>query len=93
MNGKHKKGPQSLRARLVAILDEQTPDGKTRLEAMLRMVVKKAQQGAPWAVQFVAERTDGKVRDVLEVAENAIPLCIVEEVVRVGDNPPGKKAP
>lgn len=89
MTRKDKTVPQSLRARLVAILDEQTPDGKTRLEAMLRMVVKKAQQGAPWAVQFVAERTDGKVRDVQEVAENAVPLRIIEEVVRVQrDEPP-----
>lgn len=38
-----------------------TKDGKiSKLEAVLRMVYKKAFEGQNWAVQFIADRTEGK---------------------------------
>lgn len=35
----------------------------TKLEAVLRAVFGYALKGQSWAVQFIAERTEGKVRD------------------------------
>ena len=60
------------------------------LDALCRAVWIRALQGESWAVLFIAERTEGKVKDVVDVNENAVQLRIVEEVVRVGDNPPDK---
>ena len=62
----------------------QMPDDPTILEAILRVVVSKAIKGEPWAVVFIAERLEGKVRDTLKV-EGGQTLQIVEEIV---DAPP-----
>lgn len=35
----------------------------TKLEAVMRAVFNYALKGQSWAVQFIAERTEGKVRD------------------------------
>lgn len=41
-----------------------TQDGKiSKLEAVMRAVFGYALNGQSWAVQFIAERTEGKVRD------------------------------
>ena len=37
----------------------------TKLEAVLRAVYGYALKGQSWAVQFIAERTEGKVRETL----------------------------
>lgn len=58
----------------------QMPDNPTILEAILRVVVSKAIKGEPWAVVFIAERMEGKVRDNLKI-EGGQTLQIVEELV------------
>ena len=45
-----------------------TSDGKqTKIEVVLRMVFKYAIAGKPWAVQFIADRMEGKVKENTEV--------------------------
>ncbi len=39
----------------------------TKLEAVMRAVFGYALKGQSWAVQFIAERTEGKVRDQLSL--------------------------
>ena len=38
---------------------------ETKLDAIMRKVYKEAFNGKSWAVQFIAERTEGKVKDVV----------------------------
>ncbi len=35
--------------------------GMTRYQAMIQSIWKKAERGTPWAVEFIAERTEGRV--------------------------------
>lgn len=47
----------------------------TKLEAVMRAVFNYALKGQAWAVQFIAERTEGKVREqVQSEPENREPL-------------------
>jgi len=41
-------------------------DTITKLEAVMRAVYGYALKGQSWAVQFIAERTEGKVRDQVD---------------------------
>lgn len=50
---------------------------KTRLEVLMRTVYKLAEDGTQWAVQFVAERTEGKVRES-RVEDDPKPLVPVD---------------
>lgn len=52
----------------------------TQLEALSDAVYYHALMGESWAVQFVAERTEGKVKDTLAI-EGGATLEIVEELV------------
>ena len=59
------------------------PEGKTKqtkLEAILRRVVDLALKGTPWAVQFIADRLEGKVTDVLSVRSGDT-VTVVEEII------------
>ncbi len=52
---------------------------KTRLELLMRTVYKLAEDGTQWAVQFVAERTEGKISERQEVAEeNREPVKLLD---------------
>ncbi len=60
-----------IRADLERLLNEMTtigPEGKeeivTRKEAILRMAITQAEQGDARAREWIADRTDGKVREV-----------------------------
>ncbi len=49
-------------------LEDGTKDGQfTKLEVVLRQVFTYALEGKAWAVEFIAERTEGKVTQALEV--------------------------
>jgi len=70
--------------------EEVTAQGMTmtKLEAVLRAVFAYALKGQSWAVQFIAERTEGKVRDQLEIAETTGPIRLIDfdpDVSRAGD--------
>ena len=55
-----------------------TKDGKiSKLEAVLRMVYKKAFEGQNWAVQFIADRTEGKAKEIREVTNKNEPIKIM----------------
>jgi len=44
---------------------------KTRLENIIEKVLELAEQGVPWAVQFVADRTEGKPHQSMTVHKEA----------------------
>lgn len=52
----------------------------TKLEALMEAVYWCALCGESWAVQFIADRTEGKVKDVIEM-QGGQTLEIVEEIV------------
>ena len=55
------KGVQSIPDILKKISDEEgTMDGLSKLEVVMRKVFQYAVEGKPWAVQFIADRTEGK---------------------------------
>ncbi len=66
MGGRH-KSPRRIEAILQRIGEEElSHNGQTitKLEAVMRAVFGYALKGQSWAVQFIAERTEGKVRDL-----------------------------
>ncbi len=68
MGGRH-KSPRRIEAILQRIGEEElVHQGQTitKLEAVLRAVFGYALKGQSWAVQFIAERTEGKVRDQIQ---------------------------
>jgi hypothetical protein len=47
--------------RMIGEEEVDTQKGKiTKFEAILRVVYKKAVEGVPWAVEFIADRTEGR---------------------------------
>lgn len=68
-----KPGQRSIPDMLRRIGAEMTVDeeGKPidKLERVLQRVFDHARAGQGWAVQFIAERTEGKVKDMLEVTD------------------------
>ena len=50
---------------LRAMPDEDLKKNRTMLEALMEVVYWCAMSGESWAVQFIADRTEGKVKDVL----------------------------
>ena len=63
------KGTRSKPDMLLKIgAEEGTKDGQfTKLEVVLRRVFEYALEGKSWAVEFIADRTEGKVRQELQV--------------------------
>jgi len=53
----------------------------TKLETLLRLVYLYALQGKPWAVQFLADRTEGKPRQPIDVNDDRV-TDITVEIVR-----------
>ena len=61
------KGIQSIPDILRKIGEEDgTVDGKSKLDVILYKVFQFAVEGRPWAVQFIADRTEGKAREYVE---------------------------
>jgi hypothetical protein len=78
--------PPELRDRIGCTTPRISP---TMLDAVLRRVYLAALDGEGWAVQFIAERTEGKVKDTLKL-EGGQRLQIVEELVEA-DRCPDKR--
>ena len=61
------KGIQSIPDILRKIGDEEgTADGKSKLDVIMNKVFQFALEGKPWAVQFIADRTEGKAKEFIE---------------------------
>lgn len=46
--------------------EEGTQDGKSKLDVIMYKVYQYALEGKPWAVQFIADRTEGKPKEFIE---------------------------
>jgi hypothetical protein len=75
--------PPKIRAQMAQLYPDLS-NRPTFLEAILRVVVQKALKGESWAVEFVAERTEGKVVTPIDLSTGQ-QMKIVEEIVDVGD--------
>ncbi len=61
------KGIQSIPDILRKIGEEDgTVDGKSKLDVIMYMVFSFALEGKPWAVQFIADRTEGRALERVE---------------------------
>jgi hypothetical protein len=49
--------------------------GATKLDVVMQQVYKFAREGKSWAVQFIAERTEGKVTDTHEIV-GQVPIAM-----------------
>ena len=72
-------------------LEEVTVSGDriTKLEALMRSVYNYALKGNSWAVQFIAERTEGKVPNTIAMDESTqepITLIRIENARPADDN-------
>ena len=64
------KGIQQIPDILRAIGDEEgTQDGKSKLDVIMYKVFQFALEGKPWAVQFIADRTEGKAVETVRTQE------------------------
>lgn len=81
--------PKHLRDKIKSYYPEMDRD-PTFLDGIMRVVVGKAIKGDSWAIQFIADRTEGKVKDVIEM-NGGQRLELVEEIIDAevveGDNP------
>jgi hypothetical protein len=58
--------------------EDGTQDGKTKLDVIMYKVYQFALEGKPWAVQFIADRTEGKALDRIEATINQEPIKVFE---------------
>ena len=74
--GRPKKA-QCIPDALREIMAQQDPETRrTRFLNIMERIVRSAEKGEDWAVKFVAERTEGKVSDRVEVTAPG-PLFVV----------------
>ena len=72
------KGSQSIPDILTKIGEEEgTLDGKSKLDVIMYKVFQYALEGKPWAVQFIADRTEGKAKEIREVTNKNEPIKII----------------
>ena len=72
------KGVQSIPDILRKIGEEEgTLDGKSKLDVIMYKVFQFALEGKPWAVQFIADRTEGKAKEIREVTNKNEPIKII----------------
>ena len=57
--------------------EEGTLDGKSKLDVIMYKVFQYALEGKPWAVQFIADRTEGKAKETREVTNKNEPIQII----------------
>ena len=57
--------------------EEGTLDGKTKLDVIMYKVFQYALEGKHWAVQFIADRTEGKPKESREVTHKSEPIQIM----------------
>ena len=73
------KGIQSIPDILRKIGDEDgTVDGKSKLDVIMYMVFQFALEGRPWAVQFIADRTEGKAKEFRETTVKTEPIKVFD---------------
>ena len=74
------KGVQSIPDILRKIGDEEgTKSGDlTKLQYVMRKVFDFAVEGKPWAVQFIADRTEGKAKEFRETTVKTEPIKVFE---------------
>jgi len=66
--------------------EEGTSDGMTKIEVVLRKVFQYALEGKSWAVQFIADRTEGKALQSvmnINIEEGDIDGAIEEELEKL----------
>ena len=72
------KGSRSIPDILRKSSDEEgTTDGMDKLEVVMRKVFKFALEGKSWAVQFIAERLEGKAKEHI-ITEEFKPIRVLE---------------
>jgi hypothetical protein len=84
--GAPKKPRLWIKEELLTILDELVTIGEegkeqivTRKQAILRAAVEQAEQGDARAREWISDRTDGKVREVVETeAEDRVPVRVLD---------------
>lgn len=59
---------------------EKMPDGKTYRTALAKQIWALALKGEEWAVKFIADRTEGKVREVIDMNHGIQPAKPIEEM-------------
>lgn len=74
-------GAERLPAELKGTLPEWVAKSADKLEALMRATYLLALSGEAWAVQFVAERTEGKVKDTLHLEGGEARRLLVTELV------------
>ena len=74
------KGVQSIPDILRKIGDEEgTKSGDlTKLQYVMRKVFDFAVEGKPWAVQFIADRTEGKAKEFRETTVKTEPIKVFD---------------
>jgi len=58
--------------------EEGTLDGKTKLDVIMYKVYQYALEGKPWAVQFIADRTEGKALERIDQTTRLEPFKLIE---------------
>tara|TARA_A100001201_G_scaffold50359_1_gene50142 strand:- start:146 stop:475 length:330 start_codon:yes stop_codon:yes gene_type:complete len=72
------KGTKSIPDILRKISDEEgTTNGMDKLEVVMRQVFNFALEGKSWAVQFIAERLEGKAKEHI-ITEEFKPIRVLE---------------
>ena len=77
------KSPRRIEGLLRKLGEEIVPDANglpiTRLQRLMDKVYDLAEEGQQWAVTFIAERTEGKIRESqVEAADEAQPIKILD---------------
>ena len=52
------------------------PKGLNKLEVVMRKVFQFAVEGRPWAVQFIADRTEGKALERIDQTTRHEPITV-----------------
>ena len=73
------KGVQSIPDILRKIGDEEgTADGKSKLDVIMYKVFQFALEGKPWAVQFIADRTEGRALERIDQTIKQEPIKVFD---------------
>lgn len=77
------KSPRRIEGLLRKLGEEIVPDANglpiTRLQRLMDKVYDLAEEGQQWAVTFVAERTEGKIRETqMDTPDEATPIKIID---------------
>ena len=84
-------GEQHIPASIRGKLPEHIQSSKSMHDALMKIIWLRALAGEPWAVQFVAERTEGKVADRVQV-EGTETMRFEFVVLQPGQLPAAKQA-